>query len=68
MKADIDKHILSEIIENQQELRKQIAYALKTMERIMQLHSRNDALYSHLVGEIEKVDTERNSQTRREVS
>jgi hypothetical protein len=63
MKADIDKHILSEIVMNQQELKKQISNALKTVEMIMQLHSRNDALYSHLVGEIEKVGTERNSYT-----
>ena len=68
MKADIDRHILSEIITNQQELKKQIANAMKTMERIMQLHSRNDALYSHLVGEVEKVDTKRNSHTGRGVS
>ena len=65
MKADIDRHILAEIIENQQELKKQIAIAFKAIEEIMQLHSRNDALYTHLVGEIEKVDTIRNSNTER---
>lgn len=65
MKADIDKHILSEIVDNQKELRKQIDHALKSLEKIMQLNSRNDALYSHLVGEIEKVDTVRNSHIER---
>ena len=68
MKADIDRHILSEIITNQQELKKQIANAMKIVEKIMQLHSRNDALYSHLVGEIEKVDTKRNRHTGKGVS
>ena len=65
MKADIDKHILSEIVDNQKELRKQIDHTLKSLEKIMQLNSRNDALYSHLVGEIEKVDTGRNSHIER---
>ena len=52
MKIEIDRHILSEIIDNDQQLQKKNIRIDKLYNQVKALIERNRALYLHLVGEV----------------
>ena len=64
MKIDIDVHILSEIIRNHKEVHKQIDIADKAMVKLREMIARNEALYMHLDGEIEEINTGKGMETK----
>lgn len=62
---DIDRHILTEITRNRLEMKKQLKVAERAMGKARELNERNDALYRHIVSEIEEYHTGRGTETSR---
>ena len=53
IKVEIDRHILSELVQNFKEMDKCIYVIDKKYSKCKELQAKNQALIAHLVGEVE---------------
>jgi len=63
---DIDRHILSEIVDNNRYILLKLNEADESMKNARDAYQRNAALILHLVGEIKEVDTGKGREGKKE--